>query len=105
MLSCARGERKISDDLLDMIIYRLVNSQIFLGIPFGTEIDIWSLGCLLCEIWLGKPLFQGSSQKEILESMMAVLGPLPEAMVDKGKYKELLATCQSKFSHLDSGTW
>jgi serine/threonine protein kinase len=32
-----------------------------MGIPYTYAIDIWSLGCILCELFLGYPIFPGES--------------------------------------------
>ncbi len=36
------------------------------GLPFGVEIDMWSLGCVLAELSTGQPLFTGSDKPEVL---------------------------------------
>lgn len=38
------------------------------------ECDIWQLGCLIVELILQKPLFQGSSALDVLFSIVQVLG-------------------------------
>ena len=45
--------------------------EIILGLPFNEAIDMWSVGCVIAELFLGWPLFPGSSEydqvrKEIL---------------------------------------
>ncbi|WAR20571.1 YAK1-like protein, partial [Mya arenaria] len=59
--------------------------EVMFGLPFGPEIDVWSLGCILGELYLGRPIFMGSSQQEILTQIVKVLGPFPAstlAMMD-----------------------
>jgi dual specificity tyrosine-phosphorylation-regulated kinase 2/3/4 len=48
--------------------------------PPTAAIDIWSVGAVLAEMWLGAPLFQGQSASECLELMEMRLGPLPHAI-------------------------
>jgi serine/threonine protein kinase len=45
-----------------------------------TAIDIWSVGAVLAEMWLGAPLFRGESSAECLELMEIRLGPLPNTL-------------------------
>ena len=33
--------------------------EIILGIPYSTAIDMWSLGCILIELYQGYPMFPG----------------------------------------------
>jgi serine/threonine protein kinase len=34
--------------------------QVILGIPYGPPIDMWSLGCILAELFTGQPIFPGT---------------------------------------------
>lgn len=33
--------------------------EVILGLPYGTPIDMWSLGCILAELYTGCPIFPG----------------------------------------------
>lgn len=48
--------------------------EIILGLPYSTQIDMWSFGCLLCELYLGYPIFAGDSERDQLFNMFEVLG-------------------------------
>ena len=43
-----------------------------LGIPHNMSIDMWSLGCILAELYTGYPLFPGENEVEQLACIMAV---------------------------------
>ena len=45
-----------------------------LGIPFTTAIDMWSVGCILIELYTGVPIFPGESEHEQLMLLMEVIG-------------------------------
>ena len=34
--------------------------EVILGLPYGTPIDMWSLGCILAELYTGCPIFPGN---------------------------------------------
>jgi len=57
--------------------------EIILGIPYSTGIDIWSLGCILAELFLGYPLFPGENESEQLLCIMQFLGIPPESVLKK----------------------
>lgn len=46
--------------------------------------DMWSVGCVLYELYTGKILFPGRSNNEMLKLMMDVKGPFPKKMLKKG---------------------
>lgn len=43
-----------------------------LGIPYSVAIDMWSLGCILAELYTGYPLFPGENEVEQLACIMEV---------------------------------
>lgn len=59
--------------------------QVILGTPYGPKIDIWSLGCILCELLTGRVLFANDSIQTMLVRMQSLLGPLPATMLDTGR--------------------
>mmetsp|Transcript_4955 Transcript_4955/g.5478 ORF Transcript_4955/g.5478 Transcript_4955/m.5478 type:complete len:378 (-) Transcript_4955:113-1246(-) len=42
---------------------------------YTTKIDIWGLGCVIAEMFLGKPIFQGESPQSQLKEISKLLGP------------------------------
>ncbi|KAJ2000601.1 hypothetical protein GGI04_004084, partial [Coemansia thaxteri] len=45
--------------------------------PFGRAIDIWSVGCVMCELWLGRSLFTDMGNRSLISSMLKLRGPPP----------------------------
>ena len=46
-----------------------------LNYRYTQGIDMWSLGCILAEMFLGKPLFQGTSTINQIDLIMATIPP------------------------------
>jgi Protein kinase domain len=59
--------------------------EVILGCKYDYKIDIWSLGCILSELYTGSVLFQSDSLQGLLARIIAILGPFPEWMLDEGK--------------------
>lgn len=36
--------------------------EVVLRIPYTTKVDIWSLGCIIAELFTGEPLFPGNNE-------------------------------------------
>ncbi len=41
---------------------------------YGLQTDMWSVGCVLAEMWFGEPLFRGRNSKDQFVKIMQVLG-------------------------------
>ena len=51
------------------LLYRA--PEILLGAAiYSTAVDIWSVGCIFAELFLGRPLFQGDS--EVCAALFAI---------------------------------
>jgi serine/threonine protein kinase len=59
--------------------------QVVLALPYTAKIDVWSLGCILCELLTGNVLFANDSIQLILARMQSLLGPFPQWMLDQGR--------------------
>lgn len=51
--------------------------EVLLGHAYTTAIDMWSLGCVAAELFLGLPLFPGASEYDLLQRMVETLGCQP----------------------------
>src|SRR5687768_373649 len=52
-----------------------------MGIRYTPAIDMWSLGCILYEVFVGFPLFAGEDEKEQIQCIMEVKGVPPRSMI------------------------
>ncbi|CAI2732731.1 unnamed protein product [Schistosoma spindalis] len=63
--------------------------EIILGISYGPPIDMWSLGCILPELYTGRPLFPGENENEQLACIMEVLGLPSELQLEKASRRRV----------------
>ncbi|KAL5009182.1 hypothetical protein ScPMuIL_014763 [Solemya velum] len=73
---------------LQTLLYRA--PEVIFGQPFGMEIDMWSLGCVLIELYLGRPLFIGNNRQSICTNMTKLMGKFPTQIFRRGKYFDQL---------------
>ena len=59
--------------------------EVLLGAGYNEKIDIWSLGCILVELFLGYPLFTGRNEEEQLGCIINVLGKPPNELLRNAK--------------------
>lgn len=70
--------------------------EVVLGLPYEQQIDMWSLGCIVSELYSGVPLFPGVDENELLEFHILLAGNPPQEMIDKAKKKD-------KFFQINNG--
>jgi dual specificity protein kinase YAK1 len=61
---------------------------VLLGLPYSSEIDMWSLGCICVELFIGIPLFPGECEYNMLARIFEVLGPPPLEMIQACRHKD-----------------
>ncbi|KAK4337261.1 hypothetical protein RND71_043259 [Anisodus tanguticus] len=57
--------------------------EIILGLPFCETIDMWSLGCVIAELFLGWPLYPGSSEYDQIRYISQTQGLPAENMLNR----------------------
>eukprot|EP00930_Biecheleria_cincta_P040489 TRINITY_DN27739_c0_g3_i1.p1 TRINITY_DN27739_c0_g3~~TRINITY_DN27739_c0_g3_i1.p1 ORF type:complete len:733 (-),score=141.42 TRINITY_DN27739_c0_g3_i1:66-2264(-) len=60
--------------------------EVMLGLPYDQKIDLWSLGCIIAELWTGYVLFQNDSVQSLLARILGILGTFPYHLMTRGKY-------------------
>ncbi|CAB4409140.1 unnamed protein product [Rhizophagus irregularis] len=63
--------------------------EVILGMTYNMAIDMWSLGCILAELFTGFPLFPGENEQEQLSCIMEVLGVPEKYLIEKSTRKKL----------------
>ncbi|XP_029369964.1 dual specificity protein kinase CLK2 isoform X2 [Echeneis naucrates] len=57
--------------------------EVILELGWSHPCDVWSIGCILFEYYLGFTLFQTHDNREHLAMMERILGPVPSRMIRK----------------------
>ncbi|KAL4625087.1 homeodomain-interacting protein kinase 2-like isoform X9 [Arapaima gigas] len=68
--------------------------EIILGLPFSEAIDMWSLGCVIAELFLGWPLYPGASEYDQIRYISQTQGLPAEYLLSAG-------TKTTRFFHRD----
>ena len=59
--------------------------EVVLGLPYDGKIDIWSLGCVIAEMYTGQVTFQNESVVSMLSRIESICGPFPRHMIENGR--------------------
>ena len=83
--SCFENERVYT--YIQSRFYR--SPEVILGMNYGMPIDMWSLGCILAELYTGYPIFPGENEQEQLACIMEVFGPPEKHLIEKSSRKKV----------------
>ncbi|KPI43220.1 Dual specificity protein kinase pom1 [Cyphellophora attinorum] len=70
--------------------------EVILGMSYGMPIDMWSIGCILAELFTGYPIFPGENEQEQLACIMEVFGPPEKHLIEKSSRKKLFFDSMGK---------
>ncbi|UJR34379.1 hypothetical protein I4U23_021787 [Adineta vaga] len=94
--SASPVEKAIQSTYLQSRYYRAI--EILLGLPFNESIDMWSLGCVMAELFLGWPLYPGSSEYDQIRYISQTQGLPSQPMLEQGQKT-------SKFFYFNNYQW
>jgi dual specificity protein kinase YAK1 len=60
---------------------------------------MWSVGCICAELFIGIPIFPGTSKWDQLRRILKIMGPLPQSMMNSDNMKK-----RSTYFVYDEGT-
>lgn len=78
--SASHVSKAVMNTYLQSRYYRA--PEIILGLPFSEAIDMWSLGCVIAELFLGWPLYPGSSEYDQIRYITTTQGTPPAHMLN-----------------------
>ncbi len=64
--------------------------EVILGVGWSTPSDLWSVGCILAELYQGELLFATHDNIEHLALIERVIGPFPRKMLKRAKNTEIV---------------
>ena len=94
--SASPVEKAIQSTYLQSRYYRAI--EILLGLPFNEAIDMWSLGCVMAELFLGWPLYPGSSEYDQIRYISQTQGLPHQSILQQGQKT-------SRFFHFSHYQW
>ena len=80
---------------LSFVVYTYIQSrfyrspEVILGLDYSMAIDMFSLGCILAELYTGYPLFPGENEVEQLACIMEIMGLPPSSILDRAKRRKV----------------
>ena len=77
--------------------------EVLLGLPYDGSMDIWSLGCVAAEVFLGLPLFPGASDHDQLKVITEMLGDPPDHMLSRSRTADKFYIKSHRFIHGPDG--
>ncbi|KAG0198413.1 hypothetical protein BGX28_008175 [Mortierella sp. GBA30] len=83
--SCLENEKVYT--YIQSRFYR--SPEVILGMSYNMAIDMWSLGCILAELYTGYPLFPGENEQEQLTCIMEIQGIPDRYLIEKSSRKKL----------------
>lgn len=63
--------------------------EVILGLSYHTAIDMWSLGCIIAELYTGTPLFPGENEQDQLGCIMEIIGTPQKHLIDRCSRRKL----------------
>ncbi|KAF9405928.1 hypothetical protein BGZ94_003314, partial [Podila epigama] len=63
--------------------------EVILGMSYNMAIDMWSLGCILAELYTGYPLFPGENEQEQLSCIMEIQGVPERHLIEKSSRRKI----------------
>lgn len=75
-------QRKTAHTYIQSRFYR--SPEVLLGLPYDPAIDMWSLGCVAAELFLGLPILPGINEHDQLRRICDMISNPPDWMLLKG---------------------
>ncbi|XP_024991707.1 dual specificity tyrosine-phosphorylation-regulated kinase 4-like [Cynara cardunculus var. scolymus] len=78
--------------------------EVIIGLPYDQKIDLWSLGCILAELYSGDVLFPNDAVVILLARVIGMLGPIDTEMLESGQETDKYFTKDFDLYHINEET-
>nr|XP_043613571.1 dual specificity protein kinase CLK1-like [Erigeron canadensis] len=78
--------------------------EVIIGLPYDQKIDLWSLGCILAELYSGDVLFPNDELVVLLARVIGMLGPIDIEMLENGQETDKYFTKDFDLYYLNEET-
>jgi dual specificity tyrosine-phosphorylation-regulated kinase 2/3/4 len=62
--------------------------EVVMGYRYDCKIDMWSLACIMAELYTGDPIFPGRDEEDQMACIMSVIGAPPLIMAQRSPKKD-----------------
>ena len=94
----------VSDHLSSYVQSRSYRApEVILGLPYDGRIDVWSLGCILAELYSGHVLFQNDSLATLLARCVGILGRMPARLLQARHARKYFTRAGELYERDDDG--
>lgn len=69
--------------------------EIVMGLGYGCEVDMWSLGCVMVELITGRPIFAAKTEQDLMLYQMEILGQIPDELLNKATRTPEFFSCDA----------
>ncbi|KAK1303104.1 Serine/threonine-protein kinase AFC2 [Acorus calamus] len=78
--------------------------EVILGLPYDEKIDIWSIGCIVAELYSGEVLFPNDTLVMSLARMIGMIGRIDTEMLEMGRETHKYFTDDYELYHINEET-
>lgn len=75
--------------------------EVVLGYTYTESVDMWSLGCVAAELFLGLPLFPAASEYDLMSRITETIGPVPRSILVYSRHASKYYTYSNFVSETD----
>jgi len=96
-----------SSKLTEYVVTRYYRAPevVLLASEYGKPIDIWSVGCILCELIGRKTIFKGKDHLDQIRQILEITGAPSKEDASWLKVSEAASSYVAKFKHLPGRPW